>query len=119
MHNKSDKPQTVKIVGTAHFAADPLCPFAALSKYVLTRRSYLNNSEPFFIFRDQSPVQPRNYRKVLKDLIKSNKLDPSRYGIHGMRTGRASDLLQLGLSVETIKKLGRWKSTAVYTYLHD
>ena len=36
--------------------------------------------------------------------------------MHGIRLGHVTDLLNLGVSVETIKKLGRWKSNAVYVY---
>ena len=31
--------------------------------------------------------------------------------------GWLSDLLKMGFTVETIKKLGRWRSNAVYAYL--
>ena len=36
---------------------------------------------------------------------------------HGLRAGRAVDLLRMGVSFETIKKLGHWKSNIVYEYL--
>ena len=39
------------------------------------------------------------------------------YTFHSERSRRALDLLKLGLSVETIKRLGRWKSNAVFRYL--
>ena len=46
------------------------------------------------------------------------KLEHSElYLFHGFQSGRASDLLKLGVSVETIKKLGRWHSNAVFRYL--
>ena len=56
-------------------------------------------------------------RSVLKTAIKRMGLNPSLYTVHGTRGGRANDLLSMGLSVEAIKKLGRWKSNAVYVYL--
>ena len=39
------------------------------------------------------------------------------YSVHSVRMGRACDLLKLGLSVESIKKIGRWRSNAVFRYL--
>ena len=56
-------------------------------------------------------------RNVFKKLLIRADLDPKLYEIHGTRSGRASDLLKYGVSVKTIKKLGRWKSNAVFTYL--
>ena len=43
-------------------------------------------------------------------------LDPSLYSCQGVRLGYALDLLDMGLSVETIKKMGRWRSNAIYEY---
>ena len=37
--------------------------------------------------------------------------------MHGICAGHACDLLDLGLSVEAIKKIGHWRSNAVYKYL--
>ena len=118
-HNPGDKPQIVKITAAAlpKNGMERDCPFQALEKYLAARPKRLNDSEPFFIFRDRSPVALTHYRKLLKQLMKLNRLDYTRYGIHGMRAGRAVDLLELGVSVETIRKLGRWKSTSVYAYL--
>ena len=116
-HTKGDQPQVVKIVGTHFSESDPICPFKALSKYIQLRRRYLNAQEQLFVFRDRTPVKPTQFRKVLRDLIIRNRLNPLRFGMHGMRAGHAGDLLELGISVEKIKKLGRWRSTAVYTYL--
>ena len=52
------------------------------------------------------PVKADNFRKVLKKVIKYLGFDENRYLAHGLRTGRVLDLLNMGLSVETIKKLG-------------
>ena len=52
--------------------------------------------------------------KLMKDKC---GLDSRLYNTHSLRTGCALDLLKLGLSVETIKKLGRWKSNTVFMYL--
>ena len=45
--------------------------------------------------------------------------DDTLYGTHSLRSGRTCDLYKLGLSVETIKKIGRWKSNAVFRYLKN
>ena len=75
------------------------------------------HNEPFFIFRDRSPVKPNNFRSVLKLSLEKAGLNPRLYNSHGFRSGRAVDLLAAGISVETIRKFGRWRSGAVYQYL--
>ena len=82
-----------------------------------TRPRYRNKNEPFFVFSDKSPVKPEQMRAVLKLIIQFSGFHPNLYSTHSLRTGRALDLLKLGLSVETIKKMGRWKSNSVFTYL--
>ena len=92
-------------------------PFDLLQKYIIERRSCLSDSEPFFIFRDRSPVTPAQTCGVLYLMLQKANLNAKVYCFHGLRTRRSVDLLRMGVSVETIKKLGRWKSNVVYDYL--
>ena len=57
--------------------------------------------------------------QVLKLALEKCGYDPRSFSFLSIRAGRASDLLRLGVSVETIKRLGRWKSNAVFAYLRD
>ena len=117
-HTKGDKPQIVKISGSSLSTTDKsMCPFNTMQQCLKIRKPYRSDDEQFFVFRDCSPVTPYHYRKLLKKLMKANRLDYTRYGIHGMHAGCSIDLWEMGVSVETIKKLGRWHSTAVYAYL--
>lgn len=50
-------------------------------------------------------------------MIRLAGFDPEYYTGTSFHSGRASDLLRFGVPVDTIKKLGRWKSNAVYHYL--
>ena len=101
-HGLGDKPQTVKIVGSTFESDDQLCPFKALTEYLGIRRKYKTEDEPFFVFSDHSPITATIYRKVLKDLITMNRLDCTKYRVNGMCAGRTSDLLQMGVLVETV-----------------
>ena len=94
------------------------CPFTLLHSYIDVRGGYSNDKEPFFVFRDNRPVSAVQARKVLKMCLKGCGFDTKVYNTHGFRSGRSIDLYKLGLSVETIKKLGRWSSNAVFKYLH-
>ena len=54
---------------------------------------------------------------LLKMGLQQCGIDYHNFSVHSLRAGRACDLLSYGVSVETIKKLGRWKSNAVFKYL--
>ena len=74
-------------------------------------------NEQFFIFRDKSPVTARNARELLKLIIANLGLDNKNYGMHSLRIGRASDLIKYNYSLEEVKRMGHWKSNAVYKYI--
>ena len=120
-HCRSVKPQRVKIssvkVGKSKNHTEGWCPFHLLQEFMMWRPQYKSCLEPFFIFRDGTAVTPHHMRLVLKLMIDECHIDSKIYSTHSLRTGRALDLLKIGLSVETIKKLGRWKSNAVFAYL--
>ena len=66
-----------------------------------------------------SPVKAEHTRKILKEAIKNINLDETLYDMHSLRIGRASDLIKCNHTVEEVKRLGRWKSNAVYKYIRD
>ena len=126
-HGKELKPQIVKVEAVTKMAPYPpngvsnqkqrFCPFALLRSYISRRKKFVNNSEPFFVFRDRTPVSSNNLRKILKRLLILNGLDASLYSGISLRGGRATDLAEQKISIESIRKLGHWKSSTVYTYL--
>ena len=120
-HCKGDKPQIIKIDALEGYAKkkQATCPFAILSSYIKHRKKLKYSSEQFFVFRNRDPVKPQHVRDILTKVLEINNFEPSLYTFHGIRAGRATDLLEAGVSVETIKKLGRWKSSAVFTYLRS
>ena len=79
----------------------------------------MSDDEPFFVFRDHQPVKPCHFRNCLKTCLEACGFDADNYNTHSLRLGRSCDLYRLGLSIETIKKLGRWKSNVVFKYLRD
>ena len=121
-HNKASRPQEIKIEGNVYLDERNAMnryfdPFLETKKFLEIRGGYVNIEEPLFIFRDRSPVSPKNMREVLKEAIKSLNLNPKYYDTHSLRIGRATDLMKFGYSIEEIKRLGRWRSNAVYKYL--
>ena len=116
-HNKGDHPQIIKLVrhaadrfgkkkGQAHFPEKLICPYEALRQFIAVRPKYHSILEQFFVFGDRSYVKPVQFRIVLKSAIKNVGLDEKLYDTHSLRIGQTVDLLKLGFSVETIKKLG-------------
>ena len=123
-HGLNNKPQQIKISERRkHLQGDKqhdmqVCPFLTIREFINLRPKIKTlETEPFFVFRDRSPVKPKHACRILSMTITVIGLNQSVYLFHGFRGGRASDLFAMGVSVETIKKLGRWRSNAVYTYL--
>ena len=128
-HNKGSKPQMVKISqkqsSKESKTTKPLPksllnnPFSLLQDFFKTWPASRSDTEQLFVFRDNSPMKSEQFRMVLKMLISNIGLEPHLYNGHSLRMGRTGDLMRMGVSVETIKHLGRWKSNAVFTYLHN
>ena len=126
-HNEGTRPQLIKISrsdvkrkSSEKWKPSKLrmpCPYKLLRKYSDSRPPYRSSSDQFFVFTDGSPVPATNLRCCLKFMLKSANFNNTFYSMHSLRSGRAGDMLKLDLSVETIKKLGRWRSNAVFKYL--
>ena len=116
-HSQVVKQQIIKISAISGQTYDgKLCPFKLLQDYVLVWPKYRRNSKPFFIYKDHTAMSLQNFRKVFRSLLERNSFDSTLYTCHGARAGWASDLLDMGVSVEMIRKIGRWKSNVVYAY---
>ena len=120
MHCQGDAPQTIKITGRSKEPKNSkdlkdygsfsvkFCPFHTLNSYIDARPASLTNqNEQFFIFQDRSLVKPDHIRNHLHLMLKRRGLKEYLYNFHGIRAGRAGDLLKLGVSVENIKKAGK------------
>ena len=124
-HTRASRPQEIKIEGNVHLLNEKNVqnrrydPYQSTREYLAIRGNYADLDEQLFIFSDGSPVRACNYRKVLKQLLKSVRVNPDFYDTHSFRIGRATDLRKFGYSIEQIKQLGRWRSNAVYRYLRS
>ena len=119
-HSVESKPQMVKIseLEKSSKRCHLFCPFKLYRSYWRLRgTTYVKDDEPFFIFRDRQPIQVKHVHHVLGELLQRLDLDKSKFTFHCIRSGRATDLLKLGYTIEEIKKFGRWKSNAIYRYL--
>ena len=128
-HWFDDKPQIVKISNTPINEIDqkklkctrsvsPMpCPFELLRSYLASRPTCTSLDEPFFVFRDRTPVTPSQMRSTLKAMLQKAGFDREIYSGHSFRSGRSLDLLKLKVPVLEIQKLGRWRSNCVFSYL--
>ena len=120
-HTKGDKPQQVKICSSnsGQRITNAYYPFVILCRFIESRPMMANKNEQFFIYSNHTPLRQTQLQKILVRALKDVGLDSKAYSFHGLHAGRSSDLLKMGISVETIKKLGRWKSNVVFTYLRN
>ena len=115
-HDRSSKPQIIKItevhqaqikksVSRKIAESSRFCPFQLLKQYLSAWKDYISSEEQFFVFTDRSSVKPHHLRSVLKQFLIKCNLDYRSYSCHGIRAGQASDMLDMGISVETIRKI--------------
>ena len=117
-HAQESKPQVVKISEVKITGRNTFfCPFNLFRKYKKIRGPYKNDNEQLFMFRDRQPVKPSHARNILEQILKRLDLDVNKFTFHCFRSGRATDMIRLGYSIEEIKICGRWKSNAVYKYI--
>ena len=116
-HNKAMRPQKIKISALEQHSSRYFCPFKASREYLAIRGNYRNDSDPFFIYRDQTPVTPQHVHSVLRKTLSALNLNHKLYNMHSIKIGRTSDMLNYGYSVEQIRLVGHWRSNAVYNYI--
>ena len=117
-HGKESRPLKIKIESLHYCRHSALfCPFATVCNYITVRGQYITKTEPFFVFSSRDPVTPPQVRKILQDVFEILNLDATLYGMHSLRSGRATDMYKMGYSISEIKMAGRWQSGAVYKYL--
>ena len=79
-HCQSDIPQSVKISSTkvpnaqdvvdaTNPDANKFCPYQLVDDYLSMRPTYARDDEPFFVFRDRTPVGTVIIAKLLKDAL--------------------------------------------------
>ena len=102
-HWVNNRPQQNKISATSRrkhnsnsHSLEMICPFSALERYSKLHGEYTADSEQFFIFSDGSLVKSSHMRTCLKNILKNLKKDWTIFQFHGIRSGRACDLLKLG-----------------------
>ena len=71
------------------------------------RGGFKQGDEPFFVFRDKSPLKAQQATAVLKKAISNLGPDDQYYSMHSFCISRTSDLIKFEIPIETIRRLGR------------
>ena len=116
-HSRANKPKKIEITNDRKNKPHFFCPVQELNNYSQLRIPYVSCLDQFFVHQDGSPVTPAEVRNLLRQIITNLGLDAGLYDTHSLRIGRATDLFKKGISIDQIKKIGRWQSNAVYRYL--
>lgn len=119
-HGLGDQPQYVKFdthdsqsyLNNKHF-----CPFEIVDQFLQARGPKLSDSDPLFVFTDNSPVKPYQLSAVLKRGLNRLGIDSTEFGTHSLRIGHATQLDHRHISLDVIRRRGRWKSNIIYRYL--
>ena len=117
-HGRGDRPQQI-VIATDTYVKRRLQfnPVQITLNFLELRPPYIQDDEQFLVFSDNTPVRAEHVRNVLRNLLEKLNLEADLYDTHSFRIGRATDLLKFGAPIEQIKRLGRWKSNAVFDYL--
>jgi hypothetical protein len=64
-------------------------------------------------------LRPASVNHIVKKRLISIAVDPDRFGGHSIRAGGATEAAKQQVELRLIKHHGRWKSDAVFIYIHD
>ena len=89
------------------------CPLKCMHAYLTIRG---NQAGPLFQHSDGSPIKAHFVNRMLKSSLKSAGLTKSITS-HSFRIGAATWSAKHGNSIEQIKAMGRWRSSAFQKYI--
>lgn len=112
-HSKTDPFFQGSSVILAACAIPGACPITALSRYVLRRDVWFDQSGPLFMTLGGVPPTRSWFLARFRRYFEVNKSG------HSMRSGGATAFAQAGLPLDHIQDIGRWSSEAFKTYVRD
>ncbi|CAC5368882.1 unnamed protein product [Mytilus coruscus] len=95
---------------------DNICTVTALTGYLTLRT---NKTGPLFLNSSGEAVSRQLFQHALNGALNFCWLSRAYYKPHSFRIGFATDASAKGLSTETIRTLGRWKSDAFKLYIRQ
>ena len=104
-HSKQKVPLVLHLPATN----TTLCPVRAINEYIKIRPT---GAGPFFVFGGGKPVNRPFFVRSLSETCESVGYEKASYNTHSFRIGFVTYLRERGVASETIKLLGRWRSSA-------
>ena len=100
-----------------------MCPVEALSELQKQHPERFGSGsealKPLFRRKSGAPILASQVKTLLELAAEAVGLPADRYGSHSLRIGGASALLHGGVSIEIIKRWGRWVSDSFQRYLWE
>jgi len=93
---------------------DSICCIKAMVGYLQVRQA---DQGYLFCHQNKKPLSRYQFASVLSKCIKALGLPCMKYKTHSFRIGRATELATSGVSMETIKLMGRWTSNVYSKYI--
>ncbi|KAM3920319.1 uncharacterized protein RB166_014716 [Leptodactylus fuscus] len=90
-----------------------VCPVRAVNSYLAVRVE----GSSFLVHESGLPVTAFQFRSVLNKTLSFVGANPSEYGTHSFRIGAATEASRAGLSVESVQRIGRWRSSCYAGYI--
>ena len=117
MHRRGGNPQVIKICGMSEKEKGCILSIQGDSQFCWHILWWLCEwKRTIFIFSDGRPVPARHVCNILRLVISMIGLEPYLYDTHSFHIVWASDLMWMGVAVDKIKAVSRWKSNLVYQY---
>ena len=93
-----------------------VCPIKAVLPYLAIRGSAPGS---LFILESGAHLTRAHFKSLLSATLKSAGLDDSQYNTHSFRIGAATSAKAVGISDVHIQLLGRWRSSACISRVHQ
>ena len=112
--SKTDQRGRSVTLKVAPLSGSSICPVKAMIDYLAIRPGGVG---PLFIHYDSSPLTSCQVNRKIRSCIDLMGMRSQFYSSHSFRIGAATSAALSGLSDNTIKTLGRWRSSAFELYI--
>ena len=94
----------------------PLCPVSVVLSWLICRGNGLG---PLFKEADGTPLSQATFMSIVRQALSKVGIDPKYYAGHSLRCGAATTAAVQGVGDATMKRLGRWHSSAYQVYVRS
>lgn len=104
------------VIGRAPYAA--ICPVRRMKTW-LQMHPFGRSDALFPNLQNGARISNDTPRSIIKRLLSATGFDESKFGGHSARKGGATAAVAAQVALHLLKRHGRWKSDAVFAYVHD